>query len=488
MAYIDSSAVNVALPSIARDLRVTAPDLQWVVEGYLLFLAALILLGGSLGDVYGRRRVFVIGIGLFALASLASAGAQTIWQLDLARCFQGVGGALATPGSLALISANFRGAEKGRAIGTWSAFGSITTAIGPLLGGWLAQYASWRYVFLINVPLAAAVIWISLVRVPESSDGDEHSIDLGGAAFATVSLALLTFGLIDIERGTTPAVVGRYIMLGVLFLIGFVAWERRASVPLMPISLFRSRAFNGANIYTFLLYAVLGGGIYFVTIDLQAVHAYTPIAAGAAMLPFITIIFVLSRWSGGLSGSIGPKIPLIAGAIIVGLAFVGFARIGVDGSYATTFLPAAVVLGFGGVLFVAPLTTTVMSAADIERAGIASGINNAVARCAGLFAIAVFGIVSVNAFYTTFDRSLLELPLAAQTRATLEREHAQLATGVAPVKVDSRDRARVARTIARAYTRGFKSVMLICAVLCWIAAVVALLTIPGKRFVRDPVT
>jgi EmrB/QacA subfamily drug resistance transporter len=393
MTFIDGSAVNVALPIVQRDLHATSTQMQWVVEGYSLFLSALILLGGSLGDLYGRRRMFVAGIVLFGGASLACGLAPNIVLLVVARCVQGAGAALAMPESLALISANFAGEARARAIGTWSGFASITAALGPVLGGWLAQHASWRYVFFINLPLALIVLAISLTRVPESRDEEvAPHLDLAGAALATLGLGALTYGFIEAQGAiNAPALVA--VALGALLLGAFVWVEKRAVRPMMPLALFRSRAFAAANLYTFGLYAALGGALYFLPFALIDAQGYSPTAAGAALLPLVVLQFGFSRWSGGLMGRIGARIPLLAGALLAAAAFALFALPGLGGTYWNTYFPAALVLGVGAVLFVAPLTTTVLDSVATERSGIASGINNAVSRTAGLLAVAVFGIV-----------------------------------------------------------------------------------------------
>ena len=490
MAFIDSTAVNVALPAMQRDLHSDAAGLQWVIEGYALFLSALILIGGSLGDIFGRRLVFVIGIVLFAAASAGCAAAQNILVLNAGRCVQGIGAALATPGSLALISANFSGAQRGRAIGTWSGFGAMTAAIGPLLGGWLTEHASWRYVFLINVPLAVVVVVASLARVPESrTHGGSHSVDYGGAALATAALGALTYGLIRLQTSRVDPLGLASAVAGGALLFAFAFYEGRVAVPMIPLGIFRSRAFTGANVYTFLLYAALGGSLYFVPFDLQNIHGYSPSAAGGAMLPFIVIMFVSSRWSGGLVATVGARIPLVTGAIVAGIGFLAYGRIGIGGSYWTTFFPAAVLLGCGGAFFVAPLTTTVMDSADTEHAGAASGINNAVARVAGLIAIAALGIVLSSTFYATFDRATPALALSASAAHTLASERDSLTTGNAPASLSSRERDVVRSALQTAYTAGFRRSMIISALLSWIAALVAFFTLAsGPKKPRTTVT
>ena len=398
MAFIDGTAVNVALPVLQRQLGLDAAATQWVVEGFSLFLSALILTGGALGDLYGRRRVFVLGIALFALGSLGCALAGNGVVLITSRCVQGIGAALSMPESLALISANFSGEARGRAIGTWSGFSSVTAAFGPVLGGWLTQTLSWRYVFVINLPLAAFVIVAALLRVPESRDDTRsRNVDTSGAVLAALGLGALIYGLIDLDAGRVSLRAAGSVALGIALLIAFVAYERRAPDPMVPLAVFRSRAFSGANVYTFLLYAALGASTYFVPFVLINIHHYTPLAAGGALLPFIAIVFAASRWSGGLVARTGPRLPLVLGAGLAALAFIAYALPGSGGPYWTTFFPAALLLGGGGALFIAPLTTTVMNSVPVEHAGLASGINNAVARTAGLIAIAALGVIVVTA-------------------------------------------------------------------------------------------
>ena len=398
MSFIDSTAVNVSLPVIQRELHATTAQTQWVIEGYSLFLSALILLGGSLGDLFGRRMIFAAGVAIFALASLACAVAGTPEMLIAARCIQGAGGALLTPGSLSMISAAYGVAARGRAIGLWSGFSALTSAAGPVVGGWLTQHYSWRYVFLINIPIAVAVLVIVFARVGESRDESAvRRVDVPGAVLATLGLALLVYGLIGMNAGHISANAVVIVFAGLAVLALFVLTERRESDPMVRFDLFASRDFSAANIYTFFLYGALGGSLYFVPFVLINIHRYTPTAAGAALLPFVIIMVAASRWSGGLVARIGARTPLLLGGVVAGLGFLAYAVPGTGGSYWTTFFPAAVILGCGGALFVAPLTTTVMDSVPVEHAGVASGVNNAVARTAGLVGIAVLGVVVTGA-------------------------------------------------------------------------------------------
>ncbi|HTW84881.1 MAG TPA: MFS transporter [Candidatus Sulfotelmatobacter sp.] len=443
MSFIDQTAVNVALPIMQRDLHADARSLQWVIEGYTLFLASLILLGGALGDRYGRRLMFMIGLAIFALASLGCALAGSIVVVNAARAVQGVGAALAVPESLALISANFSGAARGRAIGTWSGFASATGAIGPVLGGWLAEHWSWRGVFLINLPLAALAIAICWLRVPESRDPDAPlRPDVVGPLLATGGLGALTFGLVQAQSGPIDARLLGLFALALVLAIAFVVVEHRTRAPMIPLDLFRSRAFSGANIYTLFLYMALGGSLYFVPYLLINVQHYTPVDAGAALLPFVLLNALLSRWAGGLMGRIGARVPLVVGAALVACGMLAYARPGVGATnYWTTYFWAAVVLGLGTACFVAPLTTTVFDCSPPQDSGVASGFNNAVARSAMLFAIAVFGIVLVR---------------------------------VAP------GAARLGAGDPSAYLHGFRAVMLASVALCALAAVLAVVLIPGR--------
>jgi EmrB/QacA subfamily drug resistance transporter len=477
MIFADSTAVNVALPILQRDLQASAAAVQWVVEGYTLMLSALILIGGSLGDIFGRRLVFGCGIALFTAASAVCAAAPNIDVLIAARCVQGAGGALATPGSLALLSANFGGAARGRAIGTWSAFSVIVSAVGPVLGGWLVQMLSWRAIFAVNLPLAAIVITVLALRVRESRDPDApRAIDVAGAVSATSGLGLLVFGLIWLQ-GSGGGLTGPLcIVAGGLLLTAFVEVERRSTAPMLPLAVFTTRPPRIINMYTFMLYAALGGSFYYVPFDLIDVQHYSPLAAGAALLPMTLIMFVFSRSSGGLVARFGPKPLLAGGALLAALGFVVLASTGIGRSYWLTIFPAAVLLGCGATAFVAPLTTLVMNAAPAAHAGIASGINNAVARVAGLVAIAVLGIVASAIVNRTINAALAQrTDFSTATRIVLQTQRGAFVGGSLPLRgMPLAERARVTRTIAAASARGFSATMLICALLSATAAALAL--------------
>ncbi|MFF5982936.1 MFS transporter [Streptomyces olindensis] len=393
MALLDSTVVNVALPRIGRDLDADLAALQWTVNAYMVTLAGLILLGGALGDRFGRRKVFVVGVVWFAVASLLCGVAPTAEVLIAARALQGVGGALLTPGSLALIQASFHPDDRGRAVGLWSGFGGIGAAVGPFVGGWLVDGPGWRWVFLLNVPLALLCVPVALRHVPESGDQRAHGrFDVLGAVLGAVALALVTYALIEAGQGGAVAAVSA--LAGVAAAVAFVVVERRRAEPMMPPDIFASRQFTAVNLVTLCVYAALGGFFFLAALQLQVVVGYSALAAGTALLPTTVLMLLLSARSGELADRIGPRVPLTVGPLLCAAGMLLMLRVGPGASYPADVLPALVVLGLGMVTLVAPLTATVLGSVDVARAGLASGINNAAARAAGLVAVAALPLLA----------------------------------------------------------------------------------------------
>ncbi len=429
MAFIDGTVVNVALPALQNALHASIADVQWVVESYALLLAALLLVGGSLGDTFGRRKIYVVSIAVFAAASAWCGLAQNISMLIWARSIQGLGAALLVPGSLALITASFPESTRGQAIGTWSGFSAITAAIGPVIGGWLIEHSTWRWVFFLNLPLALMVILLS-AKVPESrNERASHHLDWLGALLATVGLGGVTYALIEwpARAHYDGRIIAAAAGLGVFALAAFLAVEHWSSTPMVSLKLFRSRNFTGANLLTLFLYASLGGLMFFFPMDLIQIQHYTATEAGAAFLPFIAIMFGLSRWAGGLVARYGSRLPLTVGPLVAACGFALFAIVPQNGSYWAAFFPAVVVMGLGMTISVAPLTTTVMNAVPESESGLASGINNAVSRLAALLAVAVFGVVLVTIFNHSLDQHLVQLALSTHIRAQVDAARPQLA-------------------------------------------------------------
>jgi EmrB/QacA subfamily drug resistance transporter len=473
MTFIDGTVVNVALPALQADLQATITDVQWVVEAYALFLGALILVGGALGDQLGRRRVFLFGVVSFTAASILCGVATSPRMLIIARGLQGIGAAFLVPGSLAIISATFSDADRGRAIGTWSGFSAITTAIGPVIGGWLIEHVSWRAAFFVNVPLAAIVVALSLLFMDESRDDSRTArIDWQGALLAVVGLGGIVFGLLEwppLGPGN-PLVIGS-LALGSLCLALLIVVERRARNPMMPLDLFRSRTFTLANVLTLLLYGALGVVFFLLPLYLIQVQHYSATAAGAALVPFAIIMFTLSRWAGGLVARIGPRLPLTIGPLISAIGIALFARGGTGGSYWSSVFPAVCLLGFGMTITVAPLTTTVMGAVETHRSGVASGINNTVARVAGLLTIAVFGVLLTNRFDAEVKLRLDRLALPTAVRAQIGKELPKMAGAeLKKVAIEPSQRAAVQRSIDEAFVSGFRVVVIGSAILALAAA------------------
>ncbi|MBX7552957.1 MFS transporter [Streptomyces sp. NPDC004232] len=420
MALLDSTVVNVALPRIGRDLGASLAALQWTVNAYMVTLAGLILLGGSLGDHYGRRKIFVLGVVWFAAASLLCGLAPNSAVLIASRALQGIGGALLTPGSLALIQASFHPDDRSRAVGLWSGFGGIGAAIGPFLGGWLVTGPGWRWVFLLNVPLALLCVPVALRHVPESRDSAEHGrFDVLGAVLGALALALLTYALIEARAGSAVVAVSAAAGLAAAVAFGYV--ERHRPDPMLPPDMFASRQFTAVNLVTLCVYAAFGGFFFLTALQLQVVAGYSPLAAGTAMLPTTALMLLFSARSGALADHTGPRLPLTVGPLLCAAAMLLMLRVGPHADYLTDVLPALLVMGAGMVTLVAPLTATVLASVDTARAGLASGINNAAARAAGLIAVAALPLLAgmgpeayrlPSAFDAAFRRAM---PICAGT-------------------------------------------------------------------------
>ncbi|HEY0685006.1 MAG TPA: MFS transporter [Steroidobacter sp.] len=483
MAFIDTSVVNVALPAIQADLAASMRDTQWVVNAYMLLLGSLLLVGGAAGDRFGRRRMFVIGVAVFTVASVACAWSPNAGALIAARAVQGIGGALLVPGSLAIISAAFPERERGRAIGTWAGASALTTALGPVLGGWIVDTWSWRIIFLINVPIAAVAVALAIWRVPESRhESGDVSVDWTGGALAVVGLGALVYGLtLASENGWTGATVLGSLGVAIGTLCLFLWCETRARSPMMPLELFRSRNFSGANAITLLLYFSLGGALFFVPFNLIRVQGYSAALAGAAFLPFSLIMGVLSRWSGGLIDRYGARKLLTIGPAITAIGFALLAVPGIGGSYWTTFFPSMVVLGFGMAVSVAPLTTSVMRSVEDRHAGVASGINNATARIAGMLAVAVLGMIAVGVFGATLDEHLEQMSLSDGTRELARAETPKLAEAEAPPSLDGSERQVLQQAFKESFVSSFRIVSLIAAALALASAAFGWLIIEEER-------
>lgn len=487
MAYIDGTAVNVALPVLQEQLDATISDMQWVIEAYTLFLASLILVGGALGDRYGRRLIYGLGIALFAISSVLCGLSENVTELIYFRALQGVGGAMMIPGSLAIITVFFDESERGKAIGTWGAFSAITTALGPVLGGWLIEEVSWRWIFFINVPIAVVVLGVLFLRVPESKgELAKCKIDYWGAILATVGLGGFVYGFIESAAlGFTDPVVLGSILLGVSALIAFVIVENKVEAPMMPLKLFRSRTFSGANLVTLLMYAPLGGALFFLPFAMIQIFDYSAIGAGASFMPIIILLFLFSRWSGGLVDKYGAKLPLVFGNIIQAIGYILFALLGGGGNYFYTFFPGMFVLGLGLALSVAPLTTAVMNAVDTAFSGTASGINNAVSRVSGLIAIAILGIVMLFLFSSTMDTGMHLNNIPEEIQTAFKAEFINLADAEMPVGISPEIEKTLKELIEISYLSSFTILMYIAAALSFISALIAGLMVRDEKWLKN---
>jgi EmrB/QacA subfamily drug resistance transporter len=486
MAFIDSSVVNVALPKMESDLATTLPAMTWVINAYTLCMSALLLIGGAAADQIGRRRIFITGLSIFAVASVGCGLAPGVEVLILARAVQGVGAALLIPCSLAIIGAAFDEKERGAAIGVWSGASAIAAGAAPLMGGWLVDHGSWRAIFLINPVIAVPTILIALRHLPESIDPEaQKGLDGRGAALAFFGLGLVVYGLIAAsEQGwRSPVVIGS-VLLGAALLVGFVLAERRSPAPMMPLNVFRSLTFSGVNILTLLLYGALGGAMFFLPFLLIQVYGYTATQAGAAFLPFTIVLALLSRWGGRLVDRYGARLPLIVGPVVVAVGFFLLSIPGTEGTYWTTFFLPMVVLGFGMAITVAPLTTTVLNSVAQHQTGVASGINNAVAQVASLLMIAILGTVGLSTLNRSLDQHLARSQASSDVHRIVDAARKGFVMPGVPAGTPEPARQAAHTIIADSFLNTIHHVMLIAASLALASAASAALTIrtsPASR-------
>lgn len=482
MVFLDGTIVNIALPTLQEAFHADAAQLQWIVESYALTLASLLLVGGALGDRYGRRRVFAIGVIVFSLSSACCGLVSSIAAFVAARAFQGIGGALLVPGSLAIIGASFRQENKARAIGTWSAVTAIAAAAGPLAGGWLADRNLWRWMFLLNVPIAAVVLAISFMRVPESRDDRRAGpLDVWGVALSTIGLGGVVLALVESStRGFRDPLVVAAGVIGILGIVLFLVVEARSPSPIVPLGLFRSRTFSGANLLTLFLYAALSSMMFLLPFTLIETHGYSSTEAGAAMVPFVVLVSAFSRWIAPITARFGARIVLTVGPLVTAVGYALLAVPGVDsGPYWSSFLAGIVALGIGMGVSVAPLTTTVMAAVGQQHSGTASGINNAVSRVAAVLAIAVVSAAVVAQFGSQLTARTAGLDLSPETRVLLREQSIRLAAAEVPPGALAYE-ADVTRAIDESFVSAFRLAMLLSAGLAVAAALSAWLLIREK--------
>mgnify|MGYP000025564280 CR=1 FL=1 len=463
MAFIDSTAMNVVIPVLQSELNATIPQVQWIMEAYALFMSSLMLLGGSLGDKFGRKRIFALGILLFTGASIWCGLSPSTSQLIVARAFQGAGGALLIPGSLAIVNISFSDKHRGRAIGIWSGFTAITTTLGPILGGWLAQNHSWRYVFFINVPIALIVLGILYSRIPESKKGNgEDKLDLLGSLLVTLGLGCIVFGLIDSANvGFGHAKVIIPLFAGGLCILGFLFHESRTSSPMMPLNLFKSKTFSGGNFVTLFFWAAWSGAIFFIPFNLIQLQGYSAASAGLAFVPLVIALFLFSPWAGGLVAKYGPKWPIISGTILASIGFFLFTLPGIGGSYWTTFFPPIVILGVGMAILIPTLTTAVMESVELKDSGVASGINNTAGRIAGVLAIAIMGVFALSTFNRSLDFELASVELKQEVRQSIDDQRIKILLIEIPENIELETKTYIKNAIDISFLASFRLMMLI---------------------------
>lgn len=483
IVFLDSTVVNVALPHIQREFNASLGAVAWIVDAYTLLLAALLLIGGALGDILGRRRMFLTGLVIFAVASALCGLAPSLGLLIAARVLQGIGGALLVPESLAILNAVFPPGRRGQAIGTWAAFSGVTSAVGPLLGGYLVDAASWRWAFLINLPLAAVTFVVMVRAVPETrnEDADPH-IDWLGAISITAGLGGVIFALLEgAARGWGNPLIVAALGIGVSASIAFVFIEARGAHPMLPLSLFRSRQFSGTNLATLAIYFAFNGALLFLVLYLQQVQHASAFLSGVSLVPITLVLLLLSRTAGSIADRVGLRLPMTIGPLLVSAGFLLMLRITPNASYVGVILPALLVLSLGMVLTITPLTTAAMSSVEVRHSGTASGVNNSVSRIAAALAIAVLTLLATARFGGALETHLATLHLGAATHDALMQQADRLGAISVPTGISGATAGAVRQAIADAFTDAFRLVVLTCAALALLGGVISFLTIPGKQ-------
>ncbi len=485
LVFIDSTALNVALPALQEELGITGTELLWVINGYALFLSSLLLVGGSLGDLYGRNKVFLTGLGIFSISSLMCGISQSPNQLITARAFQGIGGALLTPGSLSILSSQFGAGNRGQAIGLWSTFSALTAVFGPILGGWLAGLGLWRVIFLINLPLSIIVFVTMISKVPESRNPDAKKMDLWGAVLVTLGLAGITYGFIESSKqGFGNLIIISSLIIGGSAMIAFIIVQSYSEHPMMPLKLFKSSTFSGGNLLTLFVYAALGGAMFFLPLNLIQIQGYSELYAGLAMLPIIILIAGISPLIGKFADRKGVRTPLIIGPIITSAGFYAFSTYGITpgpSAYWNTFFLSFLLLGIGMGITVAPLTTAVMGAISEDMAGIASGINNTVARAAGVLAIALMGALVLFSFKNSIEKEINVMDISNGLKKEIMVESSKFAAAGVPDGLSNENNEIVETLFNNSFIGAFNKAVYVASILCLLGGLMAFILIKRKN-------
>jgi EmrB/QacA subfamily drug resistance transporter len=480
MVFIDSFAMNIVLPAIQTDLNISGKSILWIINAYSLFLSSLLLVGGSLGDLYGRKKIFIIGIVIFGVSSFLCGISPNDKLLIAARAFQGVGGALLVPGSLAIISAVIPSERRGKAFGTWSTFTMLTTIIGPAFGGWLAGLGLWRVIFFINIPFTVFVI-ATLIKVPENRNESAKKLDITGAILATLGLAGITYGFLEAsDKGFEHVIIQLSLFAGIISIVAFIFVEMKSAHPMIPLKLFKSKAFSGINAMTLFLYAALSASLFFLPLNLIQVQDYPEEIAGLTLLPFAILVSGLSRFTGNFSDKYGPRIPLIVGPLFAGLGLLLLTFPGLTEGpkdFWITFFPGIVMLGIGMGIVVAPLTATVMAAVPEKNSGIASGVNNTMARTAGLLAVTVLGAIILITFRTALTLNVNDFNISDDKKTELINSAGDLAETKPPRNLTIEEVRQVKKIIKTSFIQSFDFIIYISVALTLLGSFISMMTV-----------